>query len=883
MTAQALRVRVTQHGLDLLSQGLQDVLKGMCSGTGPNAPCGLDDPTNPTLARFYVGGPNSPVDFSALGINVHLRTGEVYAVDGHGGGGARPYCDDTGGVACTTMLARGLGSDPAGEGFCRDPDTTPVCTDPAHDYCCGKAPVCTLGAAPTSCTAPRSSISLDLANLDKGMKLELLPADTVGGGGIRITLGGCSPTACPIKLHTDLTAVISAGGFNMACNYHDSNPAAGTAAITSLQVTLRPKIAIGSDGRSRLVFDSNDAVSGPVGSIDISMPDMAATGVPSDPVCYSGGSCGSCFGLPGSILDWMTQGLVASTLATALTNLVGGQTAGGPLDTAMALPLDALPGKASRAQPIGLLMTGNMSSPSYSGLSGVVGINVDLDFAMMGNHSNCAPTIHPPIGWSDLQAPSPGPTVLAPDATGTLQAMPYSAAIMLGDTVLRRAFYVLYDSGALCLNFDAASISALTGGAFVPTLGSLALFSSRVVELGESNTPVSFELRPSEPPVVRFGTGAGSGATRDSHVQVTWSGVRLDMVPWVDEAPARAFGFTFDLAVNASVEPRADGALYLMFDKLALDNLAQDYNELGITFDLKGVSDLLAVFVPLIVDGKPLRFDLSTASLGSPVVPKVRSVDLAGFLGNYLAAFLELCLPSQIADPANAFCYEAPTKSGGTGSAQRFDVAAIASAGTPSVILRPHGPSSPGLQLAYRVDAMGPLYAFRGSHEGAFVVEHPALAWAGAHEIELVVRDAARPRQWQSAGSVRVTIDRAAPHVRVARTLEGVLVSVWDDATPPDAAEIRAHIEGPRGARELAWSPGAFVPLAAEESAVVWARDAVLHESLPAQVRALSTPTPALAPAGSEARGCASLGGGDGLWAALSLALGLFAWRRRFA
>ncbi len=771
-THHGLRVRVTQHGLDLMTQGLPEVLAGMCSATDQNASCGLDSETAPKEARFFIGSPEAPVGVDILGYSIKFRAGELAPFDPHSGEGLRPYCDDTGGDACLMMLARGMDATLEGAGFCRHP-SAPTCTSPASDYCCGESSVCTLGVMPTSCRLARSSIGLDLVNLSDNIKLQL--RDDVAGGGISMVLGcdapnpaDCTDPSEYVRGHLDLSAVF---GGSSVCRYRDTDPATGSFEIKTLRVTLRPQIKLDDKGRTRLAFDAADAE---VTASDIEFHSVTGAPANEDPLCYGTGGCSGCFDLPIDLLSWLTSGFLGNTIASGLVSLVARQAVNTTLDTAMPLDMNQLiVGSASRASLMGLLVAGNLETPSYSGLGAALGMNVDLDFGIFGGGSACVPEVEPPAGWELPEAPSPGLAVLAPSATGgAKQEVPYSAAIIIGDTVLNRAFYVFFNSGSLCLNLHADTIAGLTGGAFAPTLSAFSLFAPRLSRLGPGATPVDIQLRPSAPPKVIFGNAEGSGETRNSHVKLSWPGVHIDIVPRVDEAMSRAFGFGFDVVLNASLEPRSDGALYVVVDKLEIANLEQTYDESGINFDLKGVSDLLGVFMPMLLGGAPMRFDLSTQSLGLPAVPKVRTVDLLGFDGRYLGAFFELCLPSQIADPTNTLCYEATSKGLGTRHAPvSFELAQVqADAEPPRVLVRARGVSQASdLELAFRVDGVGPLFSFRATENGLFTIEHPALAWPGKHEIELVARYRTAPLAWQEAGTLGVTIDRAPPELRASR------------------------------------------------------------------------------------------------------------------
>ena len=154
-------------------------------------------------------------------------------------------------------------------------------------------------------------------------------------------------------------------------------------------------------------------------------------------------------------------------------------------------------------------------------------------------------------------------------------------------------------------------------------------------------------IRPNLPPVVQFGTGEViSEDETDSSVQLIWPNVELQLYPFLDDAEFMALAFSFDLVAGISLLPN-DAGLEVRIDTIALENVFQTYDEMGISFDEQGLQDVIAGLLPsLLGSGDPIIIELNEEALGIPLVPKVLSLHPLDTTNRLLGVFLKLCTDS---------------------------------------------------------------------------------------------------------------------------------------------------------------------------------------------------------------------------------------------
>ncbi len=811
-TQQAMRGRITQSGLDAAMRGFSDVLAAACSlDQSDGAPCTVD--ASPARVRFFLGSPGDPVSFSSNGFAGSLRAGGPYPHDvefdtnclfSNPPVEARPYCDDTGGATCAEILARGTGT--TGSGFCRAPGSS-GCNSPGDDWCCGAAApnLCAGDYAIAACTAPRSSIGFSLSSLDDNLHLGLVQDSQ--GGGLRITIGcdedqfsNCTDDTEFVRGSMDLVAYGAIFGNDLACYYQDHPDEDAAFIIKSMRFVVKPNVVIGEDGRPYIEIDDSQIT---VERFHFELLDNIADGPAlSDPACYDEGwsalncsvssgddnfsDCDLCPGAPTFLSD-VLSGVLGEALAETVADVLVEQFADQALDAAGPMDMSPIfPDVPAQLANVDYLVAASDNSPYVTGPTQAgLGMNVDLDVGFYGPHSPCVPAIVPPA-WDVISAPDPGTTVMAPDpVTGELQSEAFDFALIASDVAVDRAAYALYDGGALCIGFTGEQIGELSGGAFVPTVGMLSLLASGLADFAPEDAPVDIRLSPKAPPLADFGTGAGEGETRDSHLKLAWSDLQVDLYPLEAEANMRALAVSFDLQINLSLAATPRGAVQLIIDKLTITNVQEAYNEMGLLFDAAGVGSLIAAFLPSLLTGEPIEVPLSSDALGFPLVPKFRAVELMGFEGRHLALFFKLCPGPDLEDENNPLCYEG---GGGRDVGSRLAVAALGEPGADDVWqvdgaleLVAHS-DLPDMELLVRVDGIGPPFAFAPGADGRYHVWHPVLAWGGRHELSIVGRSTSRPGLWTDA--VALSVDVTNPVVRPS--VEAPLVKA--PAVEPEAS-----------------------------------------------------------------------------------------------
>ncbi|MBI5510124.1 MAG: hypothetical protein HY903_15310 [Deltaproteobacteria bacterium] len=420
------------------------------------------------------------------------------------------------------------------------------------------------------------------------------------------------------------------------------------------------------------------------------------------------------------------------------------------------------------AHDTGYLIGANVDSPDVTGGAGDLGMNFDFDTGFAARHSPCVPALEPPA-WLLPATPDPGGTVMAPDpTTGVLRPEPFDLALIAGDVVANRATFELFDAGSFCFHLQAEEVAGLSNGSFVPTVGAVSVVAPGLASLAPVDAPVTLGTQPYMPTFVSFGTGDGEGPARDSHLRVVWPQFTLEIMPLVDDAFIRALAMTSDFEIGLSLEPTPTGDLQIMIDNIALNNLSASYNEIPIQFDVDGVGRLVEALVPRLLNGDPFNVPLTATTLGFPFVPKVRAVTALDLQKRFLGVFIRFCSDEDLHDAANPLCFDPAAGAGRAPSARRLELQRLP-LGSPGradavgvrALANAWDPAA--LQIAYRVDGKGPFFGFRGPRaDGVFVVTHPALAAPGWHEIEAIGRSRQLKNQWTEPTTLAVLVDDAS-------------------------------------------------------------------------------------------------------------------------
>ena len=167
-------------------------------------------------------------------------------------------------------------------------------------------------------------------------------------------------------------------------------------------------------------------------------------------------------------------------------------------------------------------------------------------------------------------------------------------------------------------------MSGLSGGLFVPNIGIFGLLAPGLASLAPAETPVMMSVSPNFPMLVDFGTGEGEGDDRDSHLNLFWPNLELELYPLLDDVYQRVLSFSMDVVIGLTLEPTPNGSIQLMFDRIALENTFETYNEIGTAFDPTAIGNLVGAFLPLLLEGgEPIELALTSEALGLPFVPKL--------------------------------------------------------------------------------------------------------------------------------------------------------------------------------------------------------------------------------------------------------------------
>ncbi len=658
--------------------------------------------------------------------------------------------------------------------------------------------------------SPASYLAIDLDSMEGNIRVGLI-SDGGGAGRLAVTMGCDAPAISQCSDQAAYGDQYITGSLDMvvypaefaACFVNEDAPPGFV--IRSMRFDVRPRIELGADLKPYLVLDREDV--NVVMDVEFNIVVGAEL---SDPACDTdvpifGDMCSFECGL----INWgeafteflFETMLIDDLLANSIVDLVLQQFAESTLETEGALDLgEQLPIGNPRATPTGFLFSATVAqlsatppvhSPSVTGNTDNLGWNFDFDVGFCAEHGPCVPEITPP-SFALPPAPDVGSQVLALDPdTGDPVMEDFDLALLLGDAVLQRAAFELFDSGGLCMNIKAEGVG---GGTLVPTVAMVSLLAPGLADLAPDAAPVNIVLSPRYPPVIKYGSGQLIGEEVDSHLSIIWPELWIDLYPLVDDSHVRALTFTVDLLAGASMEATPTGDIALMIDRLELINVSEVYNEMTAPFDTEGLETLLGMMLPLVLTGDPIEVPLASDSLGMPFGVRMRAIDQAGPEGDYLAVFLRFCNGDAMADPLNTLCFTPDPGAGtgkGTGSGN-LAAGLVSGPGTGEEIstVRVSATSDlasgADLELAYRVDG-GPWFNFRGSgSDGLFALRHPRLAVEGEHQLEVVGRHRWRPDRWSTPYELTVTIDR--PEV-VAPRPTATTISMTPIPVPPDAVE----------------------------------------------------------------------------------------------
>lgn len=458
-----------------------------------------------------------------------------------------------------------------------------------------------------------------------------------------------------------------------------------------------------------------------------------------------------------------------------------------------------------------------------------------------------------PLEGADFAARYGASEFFAPDAVpldGEYLGEPYHFGSSVARQGVNQALFAAYNTGIFCLEIDSDRVHALSEGAFPLTAGTLDLLTEgKLRQFAPPSAPAVLTLMPSGPPRMRYGAGTND----EGHMILEMQDVVVSFYVLVFERYTRVFAVKAD--ISAELTLFADAATETL--QLAIvngprvENFDESYNELlpGVDF-----GEVLGSLVGLAFDallGQDLAFsyNLTTAiseSLGVPLYVDFRGLETVPpvgtreFLNFYIALsntpppsprmarlpqhFTRADAPLRLAAPHVVADENAPAAGGVT---ERSLVGEVA--------LAPLDGSLPDdAEYFARVDFgpwRGPL---RPSASGHLHLKDPKLALVGAHRIELRGRVAAPGAPFFAQGDLRLWTDPLAPRVALTWEAAGVRASGSDIGSPAEQLRYAFSIDhGPFGA----FAADAFLTwadLAGARHLRVRAQDAAGNVSKPA-------------------------------------------------
>ena len=789
-TPRALRLRMTQHGLDSVAAAFPSLMANACAGnpTDGSAAC-APDPVDPHRLRFYLGTTAAPLDYDLVLSQGQVRPGSFIDLDDHSlRGNVHLSLVDV--IGSRDGIQFTLGCDAANVSNCTDEAQYVNASLDMVVYTSGL-----LGWGESACFV-QDELPPSPGLVIQSLRFTVYPHIQLGTDGK------------PYLVVNDSDVVVQRWQVSMATQ---TGKACGD--------VLDPQTGAKTCGDT----------------------------------CTDCGLCTTGSLLVDYIVEpLINSGPVAGYLATVIARQALRSFAKNALELVGAVDVRQMLSFANpTAEATGYLFDANVDTPEVSGTSGAAGMNVDFDTGFIARHSPCVPVVVPPSWFLPLM-PDPGATIQAPDpTTGVLRDEAFDLALLVGDVVPGRALFELFDGGGFCFTLDAETIQSLSQGQFTPTVGGLRVVAPGLATLAPTDAPVTLVLVPEFPPLVSFGTGEGEGDARDSHLKLVWPGLTIDLMPLVDDALLRALAITCDLGVGLSFVPTPHGDLQVMVDRITLDNLIASYNEVPVQFDGQGLGGVIGQLVSTLITGRSFDVNLTAAMLGFPFVPKIRSVTSLGDSSRFLSVFVRFCTSDDLVDPANALCHETPPGSGTAPRPGHLGVTPVSGPGGPAgggaVRVRAISDlaASADLELAYRVDGVGAYFSFRGADaDGLFTLAHPALSVPGWHSLEVLARARPRPGIWSEPTTIDILADLSPPTLTVARGGGEVSIAVVDDFTPESRIVVEARIRGVAGDRGVRVMGSTSLVLADDESITLEATDDAGNVSAPAILLASSTATP---------------------------------------
>lgn len=398
------------------------------------------------------------------------------------------------------------------------------------------------------------------------------------------------------------------------------------------------------------------------------------------------------------------------------------------------------------------------------GAGETLGMSTVLDSGAFAEHSPCVPTVSLPDFDAGFQPPSPFDGRI--EVAGADER--YDLGFAISEVMTRQIGHALHEMGALCVTLPSNQLGELSGDAL--SLETLSLIAPELGEVGDSGSPLIFQLHPTVAPDIYFGTGATIGTNgdgepvTDSLVSVDLGELGLSIYAKVDGDYRRLATISGDVFVGLDLERTSENTLSLTLERIRFANVVEVYNELAADANFAEVVEVLVDLALETVLGSfsTFEFDIGqmvSDALGAPVYARINTIERQGGDPGFLGVYVRMCGVEDLSDPAEGPCYTPPQTNDYSsvrwlGGGERLVQRAHASGRSRTPVLFEVGEAE---KVLYRVD--GGLW-WRGHLDaGVLHADAPRLLTPGHHRVEIRrARSAARGATFGPASSFDVTI-----------------------------------------------------------------------------------------------------------------------------
>jgi|GEM_PF-547252 len=362
----------------------------------------------------------------------------------------------------------------------------------------------------------------------------------------------------------------------------------------------------------------------------------------------------------------------------------------------------------------------------------------------------------------------------------------------------------IYNSGLLCLQIGTEQVAQLNSGA----LGTL-IPSFKTLPLQKQNAPVGLVMKPTNPPVITFGSGADPA--KDPTMKIDLKGLGIDFYVWSSDRYIRTFASSFDLGVPVTLAVSKEGLAPQIAD-LTISNMKVTNSELLSEAPAKigaGLEGILSAAVGQALGGgiKPIDLSGALSSLGftlnipagaegkaSPGIQKVTEGSK-----NFLGIFASL----GIAAPAPAGQQQQQQKVAESKTSARLTDRRVEPAGlrvqtmtrdnAPVLVVSADSSLGEGaVEYSYQVDKG---FWRPWTSEGALKVHDDVLRLQGKHVIHVKSRKVGQPMTEGEPVDVPVTLDVDPPQVRLRREGSALAVKAADQVADDEELRVRYAID----------------------------------------------------------------------------------------